>query len=51
MNAELKPQWHDAPEWANSLGVISVSEYKGQWCWFSGTSPSGVRYVEERPRE
>jgi hypothetical protein len=45
-----KPDWKDAPDWANSLGIADFDcDYKGEWCWCGGTSPTGFIDVELRP--
>jgi hypothetical protein len=48
---ESKPDWKDAPSWAESLGmdVRGFSPEFGQWCWCSNPAPVGFIYIERRP--
>ena len=49
--ADEKPSWNIAPEWAESLGVCTFGQEKGEWCWFRGARPSYVLFLETRPYE
>ena len=43
-----KPSWDDAPVWAQSLGVAVYGVNSMQWCWFAGTDPTNVFFIEYR---
>jgi hypothetical protein len=46
-----KPEWKNAPDWANSLGIADFDcNYKGEWCWCNGTAPTGFKNIELRPK-
>jgi len=49
-----KPDWSEAPEWANALGICDMDcyYYYGEWCWLSGKTIAttyGFSRIELRP--